>query len=259
MLCIAGDCVAPSANGVACASGDECASKNCIDGVCCNNACDGQCQACNLAGSAGTCSAVKGDPVGGRAACNGGGTACAGTCDGVGAACTYPSFGTDCGTTCTDGQFIDKKCDNKGACVTKTPESCNNYACDTTGCKHTCVDVSDCASNTFACVANKCVPQATASCTDDGLGIQQGDKVVSCAPFRCKGGACVESCANTELDCDPNSNCGGDGKCIAKATIDDPSCGCSTKPAPFSTSAAIALLAIATSLARRARRGRREA
>jgi RHS repeat-associated protein len=42
-------------NGSACAAGSECTSGFCADGFCCNAACVGECVACNVAGSAGTC------------------------------------------------------------------------------------------------------------------------------------------------------------------------------------------------------------
>src|SRR5262249_10916193 len=45
-------------NGLACTSDLQCASGFCADGVCCNSACTGKCQACNLGGSVGTCSSV---------------------------------------------------------------------------------------------------------------------------------------------------------------------------------------------------------
>jgi MYXO-CTERM domain-containing protein len=254
--CVAGACVALLSNGDACTMGDECASKNCVDGVCCNNACDGQCQACNTPGSVGTCSAIKGNPVGGRPTCNGGGTPCAGSCDGVGAACTYPSIGTDCGTMCTDGKYVEKKCDNKGACVAKDPVSCNNYACETTGCKNACTTKSDCATADFDCKDGKCVPPPTAVCADDGVHIQQGDTTTDCTPRRCKGGKCVETCVDSASDCAPNYVCGGDGKCTPAAPTSepDPGCGCTTRPAPFSSAAIIGMLAIAASLGRRVRR-----
>ena len=48
----------------ACGGNGECHSGNCVDGVCCNSACTGQCQACDVAGSVGTCTTVSGAPHG---------------------------------------------------------------------------------------------------------------------------------------------------------------------------------------------------
>jgi hypothetical protein len=48
-------------NGDACTTNEACASGFCTDGVCCDTACNGQCLACNNAGSVGTCSTV--DPL----------------------------------------------------------------------------------------------------------------------------------------------------------------------------------------------------
>jgi len=50
-----------SKNGTACADNSECTSLNCVDGVCCNVACDGTCYSCNQPGSAGTCKPIDGD------------------------------------------------------------------------------------------------------------------------------------------------------------------------------------------------------
>src|SRR5438552_1437 len=41
--------------GAACGCKAECASGFCVDGVCCDKACDGACQTCTLPGKAGTC------------------------------------------------------------------------------------------------------------------------------------------------------------------------------------------------------------
>jgi hypothetical protein len=62
-----GACSAPQPNpkqpGEPCSSGPECQSGFCADGVCCNNWCLGECQACTAAkkgyGSDGTCAPVK--------------------------------------------------------------------------------------------------------------------------------------------------------------------------------------------------------
>ncbi len=65
--------------GAACATASECASNFCVDGVCCNTACGALCQACNLAGSLGTCTNIPNgqDPANECAAnkvCTGNGT-----------------------------------------------------------------------------------------------------------------------------------------------------------------------------------------
>lgn len=58
--------------GTACGDQGECKSGFCVDGVCCNSTCDGQCNACDVAGSAGTCSPVIGAaPHGSRPQCAG--------------------------------------------------------------------------------------------------------------------------------------------------------------------------------------------
>src|SRR5436190_371703 len=44
--------------GVPCAAGTECTSTLCVDGVCCDKACNGTCEACNVAGSVGRCAPV---------------------------------------------------------------------------------------------------------------------------------------------------------------------------------------------------------
>src|SRR5205814_8112285 len=44
--------------GTACGGAGECAGGICADGVCCTAACAGQCQACDVPGSVGACTAV---------------------------------------------------------------------------------------------------------------------------------------------------------------------------------------------------------
>ena len=60
----------PLAQG--CAANSECASGFCVDGVCCNSACDGQCLNCAQSGSAGYCtSQPTGDDLNAAVPCNG--------------------------------------------------------------------------------------------------------------------------------------------------------------------------------------------
>lgn len=44
--------------GSACTTAAECPSGHCVDGVCCNEACTGECRGCSLDGGAGTCSNI---------------------------------------------------------------------------------------------------------------------------------------------------------------------------------------------------------
>ena len=108
-------------NGTACSSASACASGFCVDGVCCESACDGICVSCDQAGQAGKCSAYTAgsDP---QKECGLGSGVCRSTCNGAGA-CDYPQYGTPCGTC--------KECDGTGACtVDVDPVAC---ASDGTG------------------------------------------------------------------------------------------------------------------------------
>src|SRR5262249_7109380 len=71
-FCSAGQCVQKQPTGASCPSASACASGVCVDGFCCNNACNGQCQACDVAGKEGICTAVAGKPHGARAPCTAG-------------------------------------------------------------------------------------------------------------------------------------------------------------------------------------------
>src|SRR6185295_2110356 len=70
------------AQGQPCATGAECASGFCADGVCCSAACNGTCQGCTLALTnlaTGTCGNIKSGTEDSAPACNG-----PSACDGMG-------------------------------------------------------------------------------------------------------------------------------------------------------------------------------
>jgi hypothetical protein len=166
--------------GAACGPGNVCEAGNCVDGICCDQRCDGQCQACDLPGSVGTCTmlAAGSMPHGGRAACAGQGTLCAGSCDGTNAlACAYPAQGTNCGAAC------DGTCDGAGQCSSKTGGTCaDGYTCAAGGCLTSCVSDSQCQQN-FACSGGRCVRVPESDCLD---GIDNnGDGLADCQDPTC--------------------------------------------------------------------------
>lgn len=84
---------AKKCGGATCADNMECLSGFCADGVCCNNACNTTCKACNIAGSEGTCSNI--------------------------------AFGMPDATPVCDNT---QACDGNGACKLKNDEVCTNDA-----------------------------------------------------------------------------------------------------------------------------------
>ncbi len=210
-ICTGGLCVPPAETGAACRSGRQCASGFCADGVCCNEPCSGQCEACALDGRLGTCSAVSGDPVGDRPPCVGEDQApCTGTCDGATrAACVYPTS-IVCATTCADAGTVESTCDGLGACVEGAAESCEPYACNTTTgrCRTNCRVSAECAAG-FACEVGSagCVPDRR-TCLTALLLELPGGSLVDCSPFRCTAGACRDSCVD-EDDCASGFACVG--------------------------------------------------
>src|SRR5690606_18070855 len=131
-------------NGQACQNGDACASGVCVEGVCCDRACDGACESCKLAESLGTCTFVNGPPVHGS--CPGTGP-CASRCDGSSSDCAFPDESSDCGSSCSGSIAVRRACNGQGLCIELPPADCpGNFACqDETACATSCSEAADCA------------------------------------------------------------------------------------------------------------------
>ncbi|MFA4941846.1 MAG: hypothetical protein WC582_04640, partial [Patescibacteria group bacterium] len=117
--------------GETCTYSSDCSSNYCVDGYCCNSACSGTCQACNVAGSLGTCANIPAgtDPS----------SECSST------TCTNYIYGWN-GNACAkyaSNSSNNGMCNGSGSCSSVT-ESCTGIgttasSCGSAGCKKTCV------------------------------------------------------------------------------------------------------------------------
>ncbi|AKT37388.1 uncharacterized protein CMC5_015240 [Chondromyces crocatus] len=221
--------------GEPCGTASQCQSGFCVDGVCCDTACNATCQACSAtakgAGEDGTCgnAADNQDPHNDCESEDQ--TTCGrdGTCDGAGSCRLYPT-GSSCGETagCDSGvQTSPDQCDGAGTCLIGGTESCGSYACDPTGmsCLSSCTTIADCATGFYCNAQNECVAQKTGinqACTA-GL---EGE----CASGYCVDGYCCNdacdgecracstakkgtgsngTCGNVAINTDPDAECNG--------------------------------------------------
>jgi hypothetical protein len=161
--------------GASCTNADECGSDACVDGVCCDTQCSETCDACDVAGAIGTCSAVPaGEPddtcIG---AWNGSGTCAlenAQACnDGNQCASGFCSSNVCCNEACTGGCGSCSLPGSEGVC---TQNDCSPYACDGNGgCRTSCSSTADCAVGHACNASGQCVlAPRTGSEEEDGCG-----------------------------------------------------------------------------------------
>jgi MYXO-CTERM domain-containing protein len=226
--CSAGTCAPKIDNGQKCAASDQCTSGACVDGYCCNSSCNGQCEACNVSGKEGSCTAVTGSPRGVRPACDSDGSACGGKCDGkVRDGCTYPGSEVVCrNAACTNNAAtLEARCNKEGSCPTAQFQPCAPFTCGSALCAGDCTVDGDCQTGNF-CSGGVCQPKLPPA-SPCGANVQ-------CANGICADGFCCDSTCDSQCQaCDvPGSEgtcttlmgelprggraaCGGQGQCAA--------------------------------------------
>ena len=215
--CASGKCTKKGKQADACTTDKQCGSGHCADGVCCDTACNGQCEACNKVpeGKAGTCTAVTGKPLGARTACAATDAACAGACDGKNTLnCNYPAQGVVCRDgTCADGQAtVASYCNGHGACPAALTISCEK-GCEGSLCAgNQCILDSDCKDKNTYCAAGACTPKA-----DPGSSCSSAS---ACKTGFCTDGVCCDSACLGQCEaCDAS---GSVGTCSAVPKGDSP-------------------------------------
>jgi hypothetical protein len=199
-FCKDGSCAAQKAGGESCSTADECSSGFCTDGVCCDKACKGACEACSKGKNDkedGRCLPVKSGADPDDECSETDKTKCGndGFCDGKGACRKYDSSTSCKAPSCGAGFSLGEgKCDGKGTCRDGAKTSCQGgLRCVGDRCLTTCTSESSCQKSGEVCASNgsSCVAPA-------GPG-------ESCNGKTCKG---TLKCARNGLCCD-DASCDG--------------------------------------------------
>jgi hypothetical protein len=265
-----GTCKKKEIDGTKCDGPGTCASGYCVDEVCCNKVCGEQCQACDVATAPGTCSPIVGTPHGIRPKCDPGtpdDVCSARACDGeqdIHSCVGYVGAETSCrDQTCADGvETFSASCDGAGECGPAGPvktKKCEPYVCQGSGCGAApCGDDQDCAPK-FRCDLAKedCVPRDVASCDGDHVIGNPDGTTTDCAPFKCEGSVCKESCASVD-DCVSGFVCDGQNHCVAAQDSGASGAGCGCRVAAGGKEPTrLLLLLLGLGVLRRSRRLRR--
>jgi hypothetical protein len=204
-------------DGDSCGNGSECLTGNCVDGVCCNAACGGPCEACSAAktgGADGICGPIPafanpdGECVSGQA-CDG-----HGTCKDLdGQGCVGP--GECISTYCTDGVCCDNGC--AGTC-----QACS-AALKGGGADGECGNVAPYGADP-ACGANEVCDGAGTCRKNDGIVCGGAGECVS---GNCIDGVCCDDpCSDTCLACTAAKTGGVNGQCGFVTANSDPDTDC---------------------------------
>ncbi|HRI70403.1 MAG TPA: hypothetical protein PK156_39495, partial [Polyangium sp.] len=206
-------CVNKFPIGHTCTVATDCSNSLCVDGRCCNSACTGTCQSCNVTGSAGTCTNVPASQDDGL---------CSGTnsCDGNGVCKKDNGQACVANTECLSAFCVDGVCCNS-TCTT----TCR--ACNITGSLGTCSNVPLGVDDSPTCVgASSC--NGSGLCKKDlGQGCALGSDCLSgfCADGVCCNTGClancqacnltgnIGTCLNVPAGADDSPNCTGTNSC----------------------------------------------
>jgi hypothetical protein len=242
--------------GQTCTAATDCANGFCVDGVCCDRACGGACEACDGLVK-GTCAAIAGAPHGARACMSGGkDPVCGGACNGTDAAdCAYPKSATGCGASCAAAARTPRACDGKGTCKDLTAAACpGNFTClDDTTCRTSCTSDGDCVTG-YACQSGACAPAGKCDGSHTIVSAD-GKTTTDCTPFDCddQTNRCKTTCTSV-TDCANPYVCNASGVCVAGPGGEDTSgCNAGARGASHNFDLFGALFALALVLQRRAR------
>lgn len=223
---------APGVNGAACEQGSECASGHCVDGLCCESACDGVCSACSqerTGSDDGVCAAVRTgtDPDDECEAGEAGTCGQTGECGG-GRACALAPATRTCGESACVGQTLTPapRCDGAGACKPRPSSACpGGLRCENaTSCRDGCTSDNQCTPGNYCDLEEgECRPGKALGATCDAGEAGGG----GCASGFCVDGVCCESaCTGSCNACSQGRTGAANGKCAPVRAGTDPDNEC---------------------------------
>lgn len=237
-----------------CQADAECSTGYCAGGVCCDRACDGDCEACAVAAGANfdgicvpisasfsnddACVASLGAPCLAASDCSSGhcvdGVCCYTECAGQCEACDEPGVAGLCIAVYGRPHGARPACSThpsdpclSSACDGSSRESCKGqvgpcdaYACTHEGCLTSCTQSSDCAADYYC-------DESSSTCAENhcrgSVLLGPEDMETDCAPYRCyPDGQCGTSCTSL-LDCADGFVCNLEHACIARPALESPS------------------------------------
>lgn len=189
--------------GAPCAANTDCQTGYCVEGVCCDSACDGRCKSClasqNVQATSGVCGPVRlgRDP---HQACPTSRSPCGtvGYCDGEGS-CAFTSANTVCSPAeCASATETRSaaRCDGKGQCLPARVDSCKpGYPCTAGACANACAEDLPCASG-YYCLDGACVSGPHCS-VDRRIAYDKHGASSPCDDVLCANGVCPSECLQT--------------------------------------------------------------
>ena len=156
--------------------GDCTGGRTCVDGMCCNSACTGPCQACSAYkkgyGTDGTCEPIAAgrDPEWECALENVSTCGMTGACDGSGACARYADDTVCQASSCVGSTWtLESKCD-AGVCTSDGVIPCpNGFACVMGACGTFCMNDTHCAAGRM-CQTGQCVLTGGGGMGGGGMG-----------------------------------------------------------------------------------------
>lgn len=200
-----GKCSALKPDGVTATKPYECASNVLADGVCCNEACEGQCQSCKQ--TLGTCKNVTAP----RSSCGGSGTCGTKLCDGARPDCVFPGNQVSCPSSCSADATaqLTSACNGSGACGAAQATTCSagNYCSGGKCTGKLTTGTGNCAGN-VSCSSSNCSASPTGG-------------TMCCASGRVN---CSQGCYDLKSDAKHCGSCAGD--CGANSVCTNSVCQC---------------------------------